>query len=121
VTHDWGVVADMCDRVLTVYAGEIVEVGVTRDVFKNPAHPYTAALRGADPHLQPRGSKLLVITGRMPSVHDRPPGCRFAERCPLAADECGAHPPLVHLDDGAAGHAIRCVRGPELRQGTAHV
>lgn len=121
VTHDWGVVADMCDRVLTVYAGEIVEVGVTRDVFKNPAHPYTAALRGADPHLQPRGSKLLVITGRMPSVHDRPLGCRFAERCPLAADECGAHPPLVHLDDGAAGHAIRCVRAPELRRGTAHV
>jgi peptide/nickel transport system permease protein len=120
VTHDWGVVADMCDRVLTVYAGEVVEIGKTRDVFKNPAHPYTAALRRADPHLQPKGSKLLVIAGRMPSAHERPVGCRFAERCPMAVDECAAHPPLAGLHDGG-GHASRCVRGTELQQGAAHV
>jgi oligopeptide/dipeptide ABC transporter ATP-binding protein len=121
VTHDWGVVADMCDRVLTVYAGEIVEVGETRAVFKSPAHPYTAALRRADPHLQPKGSKLMVIAGRMPSAHERPHGCRFAERCPMAAEECTAHPPLVYLEDGGPGHASRCVHGTELQQGVAHV
>ncbi|MET7484542.1 dipeptide/oligopeptide/nickel ABC transporter permease/ATP-binding protein [Streptomyces sp. NPDC005538] len=121
VTHDWGVVADMCDRVLTVYAGEIVEIVETRDVLKHPAHPYTAALRRADPHLQPKGSRLLVITGRMPSAHERPPGCRFAERCPMAADECGAHPPLSYLDVDETGHASRCVHGTELRQGVTHV
>jgi peptide/nickel transport system permease protein len=121
VTHDWGVVADMCDRVLTVYAGEIVEIGETRGVFKTPAHPYTAALRRADPHLQPQGSKLLVIAGRMPSAHERPSGCRFAERCPMAVEECKTHPSLVHVDDGGAGHASRCVRRTDLQQGIAHV
>lgn len=123
VTHDWGVVADMCDRVLTVYAGEIVEIGVTRDVFKNSAHPYTAALRRADPHLQPQGSKLMVIAGMMPSANERPLGCRFAERCPMAADDCVAHPPLVYLDssEAGAGHASRCVHATDLQQGVAHV
>lgn len=116
VTHDWGVVADMCDRVLTVYAGEVVETGKIRDVFNHSAHPYTAALRQADPHLQPQGARLTVIPGRMPSAPERPDGCRFAPRCPLMIEQCKTHPDLVHLPDSGGTHESRCVRAGEVRE-----
>jgi peptide/nickel transport system permease protein len=120
VTHDWGVVADVCDRVLTLYAGEIVETGDVRDVFSRPSHPYTAALRRADPHLQPTGSKLLFIPGSVPAPGARPHGCRFADRCPMVIDECRAlHPALAPVNGGQ--RASRCIRAMELREGEAHV
>ena len=123
VTHDWGVVADMADRVLTVYAGEVVEAGGVRDVFKHPAHPYTAALRRADPHLQPEGSRLTVIPGRMPVAGARPTACRFAARCPMAAEICSVHPALLDISDDRDldEHDARCVRTPELREVESHV
>jgi peptide/nickel transport system permease protein len=117
VTHDWGVVADMCDRVLTLYAGEIVEAGDVGDVFHAPRHPYTAELRKADPHLQAAGEKLSFIPGRVPPPGERPPGCRFADRCPMAIDECrAAHPPLLQLESGDEPRASRCIRVRELTE-----
>ncbi|ROQ39396.1 peptide/nickel transport system permease protein [Frondihabitans sp. PhB188] len=126
VTHDWGVVADMCDRVLTVYAGEIVEAGSIRNVFRHPAHPYTAALRAADPHLQTQGSRLMVIPGRMPAAMERPDGCRFADRCPLAIEICRTHPALMTISErpDAEPHASRCFRASdveEIEEVPAHV
>ncbi len=120
VTHDWGVVADMCDRVLTLYAGELVEAGDVRKVFSHPSHPYTAALREADPHLQPEGTALRFIPGQIPAPGQRPAGCRFADRCPMAIDECRVrHPQLVVVED-EDGHASRCIRTADLRERVAH-
>ena len=122
VTHDWGVVADMCDRVLTLYVGEIVESGAVREVFKHPAHPYTAALRQADPHLQAEDGKLTFIPGAVPAPGKFPDGCRFAARCPLALDQCRAvHPQLADLEPEKGGHTSRCIRANELRRGAVHV
>jgi len=103
ITHDLGVVAEMCDRVYVMYAGKIVERNSTAQLFKSPRHPYTQGLLGSTLSLETSGRKLFAIPGSIPSATQMPAGCRFAPRCPIAADACRvATPELLPLDGGEA-------------------
>jgi oligopeptide/dipeptide ABC transporter ATP-binding protein len=95
ITHDFGVVARMCDRVAVMYAGRIVETGPVREVFDNPVHPYTQALIASVPKLNQSVERMYTIEGEPPILHDLPEGCRFAARCPHADDQCRARYPDV--------------------------
>jgi peptide/nickel transport system ATP-binding protein len=102
ITHDMGVVADIADRVAVMYAGRIAETGRTGQIFMRPRHPYTALLLAALPRLTdtPK-AELAVIAGQVPLPGRFPPGCRFADRCPLASDRCRAEqPPLRDMGEG---------------------
>jgi peptide/nickel transport system ATP-binding protein len=110
ITHDLGVVAEVCDEVAVMYAGEIVERATVDELFANPQHPYTVGLLGSIPRLGRRTSHLATIDGMVPNMADPPPGCRFAARCPFAESACvAAPPPLASLN---AGHWSRCIRAP---------
>jgi peptide/nickel transport system ATP-binding protein len=110
ITHDLGVVAEVCDEVAVMYAGEIVERAAVDELFANPQHPYTVGLLGSIPRLDRRTSHLATIEGMVPNMADPPKGCRFAARCPFAEDACiAAPPPLVSL---SPGHWSRCIRAP---------
>ncbi|WP_300009255.1 ABC transporter ATP-binding protein [Pseudonocardia sp.] len=108
VTHDLGVVAGRADDIAVMYAGQIVEQGPARSVFRSPRMPYTDALMRSIPRIHdPSHTRLAAIAGRPPDLLDRPPGCRFAPRCPSAQDRCRQdEPPLV--DDVGSGHRYRC-------------
>jgi peptide/nickel transport system ATP-binding protein len=86
ITHDLGVVAEVCDRVVVMYAGEVVEQGTVNDIFTNPRHPYTQGLMNAIPKLGQRDERLTVIPGMVPPPTNWPVGCRFNTRCPYAWD-----------------------------------
>ncbi|MBM3924886.1 MAG: ABC transporter ATP-binding protein [SAR202 cluster bacterium] len=88
ITHDFGIVARMCDRVAVMYAGRIVEEGPVREIFNNPAHPYTEALIGSVPKMEEKVERLYQIEGQPPQLFNLPIGCRFAARCPYAKDKC---------------------------------
>jgi peptide/nickel transport system ATP-binding protein len=88
ITHNLGIVAEMCDYVAVLYGGEIVEYGSKREIFKNPSHPYTIGLFGAVPSLTSDGERLKPVEGIMPDPSDLPPGCKFHTRCPYATDIC---------------------------------
>jgi len=108
ITHDFGVVANMCHRVGVMYAGKIVETATTREVFKAPKHPYTSALMESVPHLDQKSGRLYSIEGQPPSLRDLPPGCRFFPRCPLAEDICRQEEPAeVEI---SKGHFVSCWR-----------
>ena len=92
VTHDWGVVADICDRAVVMYAGQVVEDASTGQIFAAPQHPYSSALRSADPHLQHVGQRLQVIPGKVPPPGSWPFGCRFASRCDYCIPACRSAP-----------------------------
>ncbi len=110
ITHDLGVVAEVCDEVAVMYAGEIVERAAVDELFANPQHPYTVGLLGSIPRLGRRTSHLATIDGMVPNMADPPPGCRFAARCPFAEGACvAAPPPLASLNPG---HWSRCIRAP---------
>jgi peptide/nickel transport system ATP-binding protein len=110
ITHDLGVVAEICDEVAVMYAGEIVERASVDELFENPQHPYTVGLLGSIPRLGRRTSHLASIEGIVPNMAEPPPGCRFAARCPFAKSACiAAPPPLVDL---SPGHWSRCIRAP---------
>ena len=99
VTHDFGIVAKMCDTVAVMYAGRIVETGPVRDVFNNPVHPYTKALLGSVPKLEVKSERLYSIEGQPPSLYNLPDGCRFAPRCPFVMDSCWReYPPVVQVN-----------------------
>jgi peptide/nickel transport system ATP-binding protein len=103
ITHDLGVVAQHADRVVVMYAGRIVETAPTRDLFREPRHPYTQGLLGAAPRFQAaspmRGARLVEIAGTVPGLDRLPDGCAFAPRCPKAVDGCrAARPPLIEVD-----------------------
>ena len=102
ITHDMGVVADIADRVAVMYAGRIAETGRTGQIFMRPRHPYTALLLAALPRLTDKPkSELAVIAGQVPLPGRFPPGCRFADRCPLVSDRCRAEqPPLRDMGEG---------------------
>ena len=111
VTHDLGVVADFCDRVLVMYAGQIVEQVEIHRLFEHPSHPYSDALLAAMPRLTDRDKELVTIPGSVPTIESFPSGCRFHPRCRLAVEECAAGAvPLVEVGDSIA----RCIRTDEL-------
>jgi oligopeptide transport system ATP-binding protein len=107
ITHDLGVVAKLCDRVVIMYAGEVMEQGRVYDVLKHPRHPYTRRLIDALPKLGRPEQRLMPIEGRPPDPANLPAGCPFAPRCHRARPECEASDvPLVEIGDG---HAVRCL------------
>jgi oligopeptide/dipeptide ABC transporter ATP-binding protein len=107
-----GVVARMADRVLVVYAGQIVEDAPVRELFARPAHPYTRLLLAAMPTPRRKSERLPVIPGALPAPDHLPRGCRFHPRCPMAIEPCRASPP--EMADLGAGRRSRCIRAPEL-------
>lgn len=109
ITHDMGVVWDVCDRVHVMYAARLAEKGSKADLFERPAHPYTRGLLAAMPRLHGKTERLPDIPGQLPSLADPPPGCRFAPRCPLARDVCRRKTP--RLRPVAAGHETACWDG----------
>jgi oligopeptide/dipeptide ABC transporter ATP-binding protein len=107
ITHDLGVAASLCRRIAVMYAGQIVETGPVRAIYRAPAHPYTQALLAAIPRLGVKRSRLTAIAGQPPSLIDPPAGCRFADRCPARMGKCAEAPPVVALGDG---HGAACWR-----------
>ncbi|MFE4833668.1 dipeptide/oligopeptide/nickel ABC transporter permease/ATP-binding protein [Arthrobacter sp. NPDC056691] len=115
VTHDLGVVADICDNVAVMYAGQVVESGRTANILDNPRHPYTLALLAADPHANTADDmpeRLATIKGQVPQPKDWPTGCRFAARCQFAGSACTTPVPL--LPSGSENGEVRCVKADEL-------
>ena len=110
VTHDLAVVAEIADRVVVMYAGEVVEAGSVADVFTRPRHPYTAALIASVP--EGAADRLMAIPGTVPPPHMMPPGCRFAPRCAHSTSECEAAPPMA--ESPAEGRFTRCIRWKEV-------
>lgn len=108
ITHDLGVVAEMCDRVAVMYAGKIVEEGSTADLFREPLHPYTEGLLASIPRLdeENRQDKLHVIEGTVPNLLHLPKGCAFAPRCPKAMDICRREEPT--LEEVGTGRKVSC-------------
>jgi len=105
VTHDFGIVAANADRVAVMYAGKIVEIGTTLQVFDNPGHPYTQALLSCLPDVDLRRRQLVEIGGQPPDLASLPPGCPFAPRCPKRQPVCEeAYPPAVTLENGHVAH-----------------
>jgi peptide/nickel transport system ATP-binding protein len=110
ITHDLGVVAEVCDEVAVMYAGEIVERATVDELFAAPQHPYTVGLLGSIPRLDRRAQHLATIEGMVPNMANPPFGCRFAARCPFVGEMClKAPPPLVEI---TPGHASRCIKAP---------
>ncbi|MGW4874691.1 dipeptide/oligopeptide/nickel ABC transporter permease/ATP-binding protein [Streptomyces chartreusis] len=117
VTHDWGVVADACDEAVVMYAGEIVEHSDIEQVFRAPAHPYTAGLLGSNPALVERGGRLNAISGAVPPPGSWPQGCHFQDRCHLVQDACrSASIPLQALSDGRSSRCLRHDEAARLRK-----
>jgi peptide/nickel transport system ATP-binding protein len=106
VTHDLGVVAEMCDTVLVMYGGVTAEYASVDSIFNNPQHPYTRELLRAFPDLSNPTAKLASIPGYPPRLNALPPGCRFAPRCPVAFDRCHTETPALHL--AGNGHWASC-------------
>jgi oligopeptide/dipeptide ABC transporter ATP-binding protein len=105
ITHDFGVVAKMSDRVAVMYAGRIIEQGPVRDIFNHPSHPYTQALLHSVPSMDEDIARLYSIEGQPPALWDLPPGCRFAPRCPYVEDRCReSYPPAFALNDDHTAH-----------------
>jgi oligopeptide/dipeptide ABC transporter ATP-binding protein len=108
ITHDFGIVAKMCDRVMVMYAGRVVESGPVRAIFSRPSHPYTQALLHSVPRMDEEVLRLHSITGQPPALWDLPEGCRFAARCPHVDDRCRReYPPSFPAGDG---HTADCWR-----------
>ena len=107
ITHDLGVVSEMCDRVIVLYCGEVVEEAVAEDLFETPKHPYTEGLLGTLPKFGQSG-RLEMIPGVVPPAGKFPAGCVFAPRCKYATEKCHAHKP--GLCDLGSGHKVRCFR-----------
>ncbi|HET9121055.1 MAG TPA: ABC transporter ATP-binding protein, partial [Solirubrobacterales bacterium] len=117
ITHDLGVIAEVADRVMVMYAGQIVEQGTLDDIFYDPQHPYTWGLLGSLTRLdQPPPPRLPQIAGQPPSLLSPPAGCRFRPRCPHAFEKCEQPPQLEERLPGAAGHADRCWLEPDQKR-----
>jgi oligopeptide transport system ATP-binding protein len=115
ITHDLGVVAGMCQRILVMYAGRIVESGPAKPLFARPHHPYTVGLLKSVPRLnEPRAETLQTIAGLPPDLANLPPGCAFAPRCYLATDACWAAGP--ELEVTGYGRLSACIHSDQLRE-----
>jgi peptide/nickel transport system ATP-binding protein len=110
ITHDLGVVAEVCDEVAVMYAGEIVERAPVDELFASPQHPYTVGLLGSIPRLDRQAEHLATIEGMVPNMSALPHGCRFAPRCPFVSEPCvAAPPPMLEV---SPGHQTRCIKAP---------
>ena len=112
ITHDLGIVAESCDAVAIMYAGQIVEYGSLEDIFDHTAHPYTQGLFGSIPRLDQDTDRLQPIQGLMPDPINLPGGCPFHPRCPYAKEICSRENPAPH--ELTPGHLVRCLRCEEL-------
>jgi oligopeptide/dipeptide ABC transporter ATP-binding protein len=112
VTHDLGVVANICDRVTVMYAGQVVEEGDVDGIFMTPHHPYSAGLLASMPQSVQRGQRLRVIPGMVPRPERMPAGCHFHPRCEHATLLCEATEPALVVEAG--GRSVRCIRRSEL-------
>ena len=105
ITHDLGVVAEVCQRVVVMYAGRVAETAPTDALFANASHPYTLGLMGSLPNRVARGQRLPTISGSVPSPQNFPSGCRFRNRCAFATEVCSTVPPEVQI---GPGHTVFC-------------
>lgn len=112
ITHDLGVVAQTCDNVAVVYAGEIVEIGEAKHIFNETAHPYTKGLFDSLPNINQTTSRLKPIPGMVPDPCDLPTGCVFAERCQYKCSACEEQKPS--LVEVSKGHFVRCIHSKEM-------
>jgi len=100
ITHDLGLAADVADRIAVMYAGRIVETATAEELYRAPAHPYTAGLLDSIPRASGKGEALVPIKGSPPSLAAIPTGCAFHPRCPMSADRCTAERPLLREISG---------------------
>ena len=107
ITHDFGIVNRMCDRIAVMYAGKIVEIGPIRTIFKDPMHPYTAALLNSVPRVDQKVARLETIEGQPPDLREAVRGCPFAPRCPRVMSVCREETPPVVVKD-AGQHQAYC-------------
>jgi peptide/nickel transport system ATP-binding protein len=115
ITHDVAVVAETCDRVAVMYAGEIVEEGTVEQIFGEAYHPYTVGLQNAFPDVNKPDQDLISIPGYPPNLVDPPTGCRFADRCPMATEKCEQEsPPLKQIDDVDIDHQSACHHSDQI-------
>jgi peptide/nickel transport system permease protein len=108
ITHDFGVIGQLCDRVIVMYAGQVVEQGKTNEVLQSPMHPYTSKLVECVPKLGHLDKARVEIPGMPPAVDDLPVGCFFAPRCTMVADTCKRGP--IDLASLENGRSARCLR-----------
>ncbi len=114
ITHDLGVIAESCDDVIVMYAGQIVESASVVDLFRSPRHPYTKGLLDSIPRLNTPNKQILnTIQGMVPDLRDLPPGCRFQNRCAFATEECSHKTPPEELVGD--GHAVACYHWKEIK------
>lgn len=109
ITHDLGIVSELCDRVAVMYAGEVIETGKTLDVLSFPSHPYTQSLLYALPDLADPNQPLQAIPGEVPDLRNRPIGCAFSSRCSKVMDRCKREHPTLEARSG--GHHVACWLG----------
>ena len=113
-SHDISVIAETCEKVAVMYAGQVMEYGRTKDIFKTPYHPYTLGLRQAFPSIKGPKKRLIAIGGYPPNLIDPPGGCRFAPRCPFRIGPCVAQdPPLLEVEPQ---HFSRCIRANAINE-----
>ena len=117
ITHDLGVIAQNCDYVSVIYAGEIVETGTVHDIFRHKLHPYTEGLFSSIPNINEDVERLVPIEGLMPDPTNLPAGCAFCDRCRFATERCRTeHPRLVSMGGEEGSHQVRCHRYNETRE-----
>jgi peptide/nickel transport system ATP-binding protein len=110
ITHDLGVIAEIADEVIVMYAGKIVESAPVKQIFADPQHPYTIGLLGSIPRLGEYRERLATIEGTVPSPANQPRGCRFSPRCPFSDARCRDEPPPLRGIEG--GHQVACWKAP---------
>jgi peptide/nickel transport system ATP-binding protein len=115
ITHDLGVIAEMADYVVVMYAGRIVERGTAREIFTNPSHPYTIGLMASKPVVGRKVDKLYSISGKVPNPVNMPSYCYFKDRCEMCVDRCdGEYPCEIRLSET---HAVSCYRYYDKNEG----
>ena len=115
ITHDLGIVAETCDSVAIMYAGEIVEYGTVQHIFENAQHPYTKGLFGAIPSIEDRVHRLKVIPGLVPDPANLPEGCKFYPRCDLGISQCKENcPQYIEVEPG---HYVKCFVAQQRKDG----